>query len=278
LQNPANGNYLIMDFAISYNYAASFITKAAASTSTKTILAFAPFTATVAAKDAAVLFKVLPSSQDEVKNLKGKIFTDTAATKNNFITYAPQYSIIHLATHASASDDNPAESYISFYPPLNSTAAAYKLYEPEICNLNLSNTSLVILSACETASGQLINGEGVISLSRAFSYAGCPGVITSMWKAEDNATAFITQHLHNYLQQGNTKDVALQKAKLDYLASPEIEPAFKTPNFWAHLILTGDAAAITNSNNYWKAWVLIFIFFITALFFFFKRKYKKLPA
>ena len=131
--------------------------------------------------------------------------------------------------------------------------------------------SLVILSACETGKGRLISGEGVMSLSRAFSYAGCPSVITSLWKAEDNATAFIMQQLHKSLQQGLNKDEALQKAKLDYLKSDKIEARFKTPDFWANLILVGDPSGIYKSKSQLTYWLVGVTAFVLAVFFLYRR-------
>lgn len=251
LVNPGTSNYLVKDFAISYNYAASFLEKNQQHSGKKEVLAFAPFASARSADSASMAFTTLPASKKEVALLQGKIFLDTAATKNNFLQNAAQFPIIHLATHAQANDKNPLESFIVFYPQKNNTALQYRLYEPEIYNLRLNNSLLIILSACETGKGQLINGEGLISLSRAFSYAGCPSVITSLWKAEDNTTAYLTQRLYHYLQQGMTKDEALQKAKLDYLDDDDIAPNFKTPDFWAHLILVGDVSPISNSGiNY----------------------------
>lgn len=267
LVNPNTSNYLVKDFAISYNYAASFLDKNKNNSNKKEILAFAPFASDQPASDSVhPAFTTLPASKKEVASLQGKIFLDTAATKDNFLQNAAQYPIIHLATHAQANDKNPLESFIAFYPKKNSPALQYRLYEPEIYNLRLNNSLLVILSACETGKGQLISGEGLMSLSRAFSYAGCPSVITSLWKAEDNATAYLTQKLYHYLQKGFAKDEALQKAKLDYLEDNTIAPNFKTPNFWAHLILVGDASPISNSKmNYWYIFagfiLLIIIFF-----------------
>jgi len=263
LVNPATSAYLLKDFAISYNYAASFLNKESKVRVKNDVLAFAPFTAARPNNDsAAQAFAPLPASMKEVASLQGKIFTDTAATKNNFLNQAALYPIIHLATHAQANDKNPLESFIAFYPQQNSTALQYRLYEPEIYNLRLNNSSLIILSACETGKGQLINGEGLMSLSRAFSYAGCPSVITSLWKAEDNATAYLTQKLYFYLQKGYAKDEALQKAKLDYLDDNTIAPNFKTPAFWAHLVLVGDASPVSSSStSYWyilAGFVLLF--------------------
>jgi CHAT domain-containing protein len=114
------------------------------------------------------------------------------------------------------------------------------LYAGEIYDLQLDSTQLVILSACETGAGQLVRGEGLMSLSRAFAYAGCPNIITSLWKAEDKATAFIAKRLHYYLQKNYSNDEALRQAKLDFLKSKEVEPRFKTPNYWAHFIFIGN--------------------------------------
>jgi CHAT domain-containing protein len=105
----------------------------------------------------------------------------------------------------------------------------------------------VILSACETGSGALVKGEGVMSLSRAFTYAGCSNVITSLWKADDYSTAWLTNKVHNYLNKGLSIDRALQQAKLDYLHDPKINPRLKEPYYWAHLVFIGN---ITESHSF----------------------------
>jgi CHAT domain-containing protein len=144
-------------------------------------------------------------------------------------------------------------SYIAFYPGNND----YKLYAQEIYDLNLDSLQLIILSACETGSGQLVKGEGLMSLSRAFTYAGCPNIITSLWKAEDKSTAFITGRLHHYLEKKYTKDEALQQAKLDFLHNPAIDPRLKAPNYWAHLIFIGNYEANHTSKKWW--WIALVI-------------------
>ncbi|MEP7238956.1 MAG: CHAT domain-containing protein, partial [Ferruginibacter sp.] len=267
LENPETGKLLLNNFAVSYNYAASFLTKKEKFNDKQQVLAFAPFTGYTTDNE----LRQLTASKAEVETLRGKILTDTSATKSNFMKFAEQYGIIHLATHANANDSNPVQSFIAFYPQKDSSAMESRLYEPEIYNLNLSKSSLVILSACETGKGRLISGEGVMSLSRAFSYAGCPSVITSLWKAEDKATAFIMQQLHIYLQQGLNKDEALQKAKLDYLKSDKIEARFKTPDFWANLILVGDPSGIYKSKSQWIYWLVAVTAFVLAGLFFYRR-------
>ena len=86
----------------------------------------------------------------------------------------------------------------------------------------------------------MVNGEGVISLSRAFSYAGCKSVVTSLWKADEISTSFIAKRIHHYLQKELPIDVALQKSKIDFLESNEIKERDKSPAYWANLVLIGD--------------------------------------
>ena len=109
-------------------------------------------------------------------------------------------------------NEKPAQSFITFYP----STPDYKLYAGEIADLKLDSTQLVILSACETGAGQLVKGEGLMSLSRAFAYAGCPNIITSLWKAEDRTTAYLTQQLHYYLEKIIPKTKHCNKPSLIY--------------------------------------------------------------
>ncbi len=117
--------------------------------------------------------------------------------------------------------------------------------------------------------------KGIMSLSRAFFYAGCKSVVTSLWKAEDVSIAFIIKQMHQYLMNGFVKDEALQKAKADYLKSDDIDPAFKTPAYWATLVLTGDYHSIVSKSHFPLYLVLIFgatIFFLLIRKYFWKPK------
>lgn len=250
-----NKKYLIERFSIQYQYATTLLGENEKTKWSPGILSFAPF-ATQAYKDSSGNnFSRLPASGEEIASLEGKAFIDSAATKANFLKSVSHFSIVHLATHASVNNEDPSRSFIAFYP----NNSDYKLYAQEIYNLNLDSTQLVILSACETGAGKLIKGEGLISLSRAFAYAGCPNIITSLWKAEDNTTAFITQRLHFYLDKQYTKDRALQQAKLDLLNDKEIDPRFKSPEYWAHLIFIGNYEPRQNSSNWWRVATIILL-------------------
>lgn len=246
--------YLLEQFSVQYQFSTALFGENPQSGYLAKSLAFAPFTNAGFPEDAAgTFYSVLPASKDEVENLNGKILTDTSATKKNFLRHSNSYPLLHLATHATVNNDTPAHSYIAFYPHDRD----YKLYAGEIASLRLDSVKLVILSACETGTGKLIKGEGLMSLSRAFAYAGCPDIITSLWKAEDRTTSFITQRLHYYLEKRYSKDMALQQAKLDLLKSNEIDPRYKTPDYWAHLIYIGNYEEDRGSKAWW--WIALAI-------------------
>jgi CHAT domain-containing protein len=119
----------------------------------------------------------------------------------------------------------------------------------------MNRTKLVVISACETGQGEVISNEGVISLARAFSYAGCGSTISSLWKADDQATSFILQRFYVHLKEGETKSRALRQAKLDYLASGTVN---KSPAYWSHLVLMGDGGAVYNAGHPYRWGILIF--------------------
>ena len=133
----------------------------------------------------------------------------------------------------------------------------------ELYNLDLSKTQLVILSACEAGNGKLRAGEGLLSLSRGFSYAGCPAVITTLWKAHDESTAWISTRIHKYLDEGLEKAEAVRMAKIDFRKS-NLGKSFDHPYYWANFILIGNDAPLQIS--FWSKykWYLILGLIIIA--------------
>ncbi len=240
LLRDENGKQLLNEFAFRYTYSIAFLDRKTNSEKNSQLAAFAPF---ASASFPPLGLNSIPASRKEVSSLKGRIYLDSVATKQSFIELSSRSGVIHLATHAATNDSLPLESFIAFYPN-KPELTSFKLFEPEIYNLDMQASRLIILSACETGRGKLIKGEGILSFSRAFSYAGCPSIITSLWKADDESTAYICTRLHHYFSKGLTKDLALQKAKLDYLDDKNIPSQFKLPRYWAHLILIGDASPV----------------------------------
>jgi hypothetical protein len=97
----------------------------------------------------------------------------------------------------------------------------------------------VILSACETAGGINAAGEGLLSLSRAFMYAGSKGMISTLWKTEDQVSAKLMQYLYAEMDNGYPPEEALQRAKLLFLDDNTISEKYKTPNYWSNFIYVG---------------------------------------
>jgi len=239
LPDGNTGKTLLETTTISYQFSSRFMRPATHKKNNDpvTVLSFAPFAEKGAGyrQEGYHFIDRLPGSGDEIADLKGLSLVNSMATKSVFLQQCSQYPVIHLATHAIADVQNPAASFIAFYPE-NKSPAENCLYLEEIYGLNMDACKLVVISACETGKGELVNNEGIISLGRAFAYAGCGATINSLWKADDKATASILKKFHEYLQRGYTKSKALQKARLDYINSDAL---YKSPACWANLVITG---------------------------------------
>ncbi len=192
-------------------------------------------------------FLPLPNSEAEVKGIedlvngKGdRVYTGQAANEGEFKSRAADFRLIHLATHFISDDSEPMYSKIVFSQNLNSKDDGL-LQTYEIFDMHL-NADLVVLSACNTALGKLSKGEGLIGVTRAFQYAGVPGLVVSLWSVEDEATQVIMESFYHYLKSGMTRDAALRNAKLDYLKSAD--DMHKDPFYWAPFIVVGDRSPV----------------------------------
>jgi CHAT domain-containing protein len=148
-----------------------------------------------------------------------------------------QYQVVHYATHAVADLPHPELSGIvlslfdSAGRSQNGFLRAYEIY-----NLNLP-VDLVVLSACRTAVGPEIRGEGLSGLTRGFMYAGAPRVLVSLWNVSDKGTARLMERFYrNLLRQGMRPAAALRAAQLEMLQ----DAAWKAPYYWAGFILQGE--------------------------------------
>ncbi len=258
--------YLIEDFDITYQYALPFLQKDTL-LNNEYAIAFAPF----ASKNVNSDFAVLNFSTEEISVFKKQSqFINTNATKNKFLQTSVKANLIHLATHAAVNYNEPAESYIAFYPS-NNIDTTYKMYARELYNLQLTKTKLVFLSACETGSGKVSQSEGALSLARAFAFAGCSNIITSLWKAEDKSTAYISERFYKYLDKGYSYAEALQNAKTDLLHDATMSQ-FHSPKYWSHLIFIGDVQRRKSKSSIWISFLTIFV--LAVLIFVFTRKVK----
>ena len=268
-----NSLYLVEKYDITYQYAASFLqTNEKDEVDLEKMIAVAPFGGD-AQDDFHGEFLPLLFSEQEIAQLGGTKLTRQNGTKSNFLKYKDDVSVIHLATHAIVNNEDPSRSFIAFYPDVEEEDN-YKLFAHELYNTSMSQTKLAFLSACETAQGKLISGEGIMSLSRAFAYAGCPNMITSLWKAEDHTTAFISQRFYHHLKGGLEFSQALQKAKIDLLRNPQYAQ-FHSPSYWSHLVFIGSP---TPDQGPGLVWVFLVLSLVLAAAIAYKGRYIMRPG
>jgi CHAT domain-containing protein len=266
--------YMINDHTISYNYSATLWnemkSKKHKKEPSKSLVAFAPFyegSYTVLDSTINLVFDTLPDGRDTTifqdivsrktyaslpssgieagtasKLYKGDYFVNSDATEQKFYDVAGDYRMVHLSTHGVADARQGDYSYLAFAEQKDSIENEF-LYVRDIYNTQL-NADLVFLSACETARGELQRGEGIISLARAFAYAGAKSIITTLWQVDDSATKDISIDFYKNLKKGFTKDVALRQAKLRHIKSAK--SAQKHPFFWAAMIGIGDMGQVKN--------------------------------
>jgi CHAT domain-containing protein/tetratricopeptide (TPR) repeat protein len=181
----------------------------------------------------------LPSALDEVERLKqiypnSRVYMLWEAKKERLFDLPQGTELLHLATHGRLDSADVNESYIKLAN--EGAKGTGKLRLSEIYDLPLEKTSLVTLSACETALGEKDPGTEIASMAQAFSIAGAPTVVASLWAVYDPSTADIMESFYRELRAGLPKAVALQHAQIALLHNPK----YSNPYFWAPFIMVGD--------------------------------------
>lgn len=179
--------------------------------------------------------------------MKGELFTGSQALKTTFQDKIDKYKIFHFGGININHPTNPLASYLWFSAPskaqpfkvkdelfVDSTKESERLYASDIYNLNLS-LDLGVLAGCGTGSGQYEVGEGTLSIARALNYAGCRNVVMSLWPVVEGESSKLLNYYYAHLVEGISKDVALRKAKLQYLKDDN-----ELPYYWASYVTLGD--------------------------------------
>ena len=158
-------------------------------------------------------------------------------------------NILHIATHGffyqeGAEAANPLHnSGLLFTGAANALTSKEKastandgiLTSFEAINLNIDNTDLVVLSACETGLGEIRNGEGIYGLQRAFKIAGARTIIMSLWKVDDEATnVLMTRFYENWFSKNMSKREAFISAQ------QEIQAQYPHPYYWGAFVVLGE--------------------------------------
>jgi CHAT domain-containing protein/Tfp pilus assembly protein PilF len=194
-----------------------------------------------------LLLPPLPFAGEEAKNILA--FVPDAGQKLAAIGFAASYELatsgelaeyrhVHFATHGLLDSQQPKLSKLA----LSQFRADGRRQEEsflrlaDIYNLDL-NADLVALSACKTALGKELRGEGLVGLTRGFMYAGAARVLASLWSVEDRATARLMKSFYRYLlAEKRPAADALRRAQLDLAG----KPPYDAPYYWAGFSLQGE--------------------------------------
>ncbi|MCU0543921.1 MAG: CHAT domain-containing protein [Oscillatoriaceae cyanobacterium Prado104] len=205
-------------------------------------------------------FSGLPFAGLEVENLAAMVPGTTKLIDREFnramIPRLPDYTIIHLATHAIFTTGKPEDSFILL-------GDADVITMPDIQTLSLLNVDLVVLSACQTGiGGKLGNGEEILGFGYQIQETGAKAAIASLWRVDDGGTQALMVAFYTALLSGNSKAEALQKAQIALITGddsvlgrsanlsilaqtrsglkPSVASHLHHPYYWAPFILIGN--------------------------------------
>ncbi|HKP12902.1 MAG TPA: CHAT domain-containing tetratricopeptide repeat protein [Blastocatellia bacterium] len=167
---------------------------------------------------------------DRRKVLLGKACTEEAIKRESLRPYRR----LHIASHSLIDEKSPWRSAVVLTPGDDAEEDGL-LDVSEIARLEL-DADLVVVSACQTGRGQLLSGEGIVGLSRAFLYAGARSVVVSLWDVSDISTGQLMKSFYQYLTGGMTNAAALRQAKLQMLRSGKES---RHPHYWSSFVMTG---------------------------------------
>jgi len=238
-------NYLLKKQAISYAYSATILLQSLENEqvpiNAENIALFAPVDFS---NEKLNYLNRLPATKEEVFEIadllpeKPQILIEENALESQIKSdFLKQITYLHFATHGIIDENSPERSQIVLRQD-ETAGEDGSLFFGEIYNLRL-NANLVTLSACETGLGKLTQGEGLIGLSRALLYAGADNLLVSLWAVADKSTSELMVYFYENLLKENDKSIALQKAKLDWLAAQDSESERLNLYFWSPFILIG---------------------------------------
>ena len=261
--------YLIEDHAVSYTYSARYLMPSGAGEfaaggasgdgsagggSPQDFLGIAPV------RYAAYLH--LPELTGSDRSLgelgsdfrEGRQLIGPDASLRNFQESFYKYKILQLYTHATSRSE-AGHPLIYFADSALSLADLFGGDKPV--------TRLVVLSACETANGEFFPGEGIFSFNREFAARGIPAAIANLWSVDNKATYRLTELFYKYLSGGAPTDIALQKAKKEFLEQASTEQ--RLPYYWAAAVLTGRADVLVRHSGRRGIWLLVGVVVVLVL-------------
>jgi len=186
----------------------------------------------------------LPHGRREVEEIarlfrQSRTYLGSSATETAFKAALGRkpYRFVHLAAHGLIDEEQPAFSSIVLVPGGSDDGL---LELAEIYQLPLRMVELTVLSACQTALGRQISGEGMVGLVRGFLAAGSRRVIASLWSVSDESTRLLMARFYQHLARGSSFSAALQQAQIAG-ARGGLGASFAHPFYWAPFGLYGQA-------------------------------------
>jgi CHAT domain-containing protein len=264
----AQGKYLVENHAVSYLSSASLLQFVSSKRRDKASKVLSVGNPQVGSDRENLLLAELEVAEIQRHYPASMMLLRDEASEAAIKRMSPQFDVLHFAGHAELNQQEPLASAILL---AGGSGEDGRLQVAEVFRMNLK-ASLVVLSGCETALGQLSTGDELVGLTRAFIYAGTPSVIASLWKVDDASTAQLMSRFYENFKT-TTKAEALRQAQLAMIrgegksdrlarrgvggigklgesqsfspasqakASPSASIATSHPYFWAPFVLVED--------------------------------------
>lgn len=252
LVSPTTGRYLIEDYSLCLSPSASIFLHCHELSRRKSALRsrlLAVGNPTVAAH---LQLSPLPFAQQEIERI-GEFYPVAVtlvgrdAEEARIRSLMPQYEAIHFATHFLMRQSEPIFSALALASPSPDPADMPMSLRPghrdgllqvaELYSMHLPRTSLVVLSACNSALGDFFSGEGIVGVTRPFIRAGVPTLVGTLWPVADSpATVELTTVFHERWRGGSPAAAALRAAQTNILSS---HPTHQHPYYWAPFLVLG---------------------------------------
>ncbi|MBW6502580.1 MAG: CHAT domain-containing protein, partial [Bacteroidales bacterium] len=273
--------YLMYDLRISYTYSLTFMSESQSKLFRpgNKLIAFAPvYPGTInidslnhIRQNGGRILTDLPFARQEAEYVasltRGRLYINNGALESVFKAESGNYDIIHLAMHTVLNDRSPMHSSMVFYPERDGKEDGF-LNTWEVYGIPL-RAKMVVLSSCNTGTGLLNSGEGVLSLARGFIYSGSQSVVMSLWEIEDKSGTEIIKNFYHNLRKGKSKTDALQKARIKYLK--KASQIGSHPSFWAALVVYGDNSPLWYHKRVLISAAVILLLAAVPGWFYFRR-------
>lgn len=198
----------------------------------------------------------IPGTSAELASISrlwdGEYYYAQNANETTFRQKGGKYGLLHLAIHGFMNQAMPENSYLQFTAPDSLNDG--KLHVYEIYNLDL-NADLAVLSACHSGQGKVVTGEGMMSLGRAFAYAGVRSLLISRWEVSDYSAPHLMKYFYEGLKEGMYKSEALKYAQTKYLENHS-DALTSSPFYWSSFYVLGDDSPIHQSSATFRPWVI----------------------